>query len=102
MAITLTEDEAETAARALATYLVDTLCSNDRRTDEKEFLDDCYDLLWRVDADRAEQFLNRLPGWERPVGGGLEHVPPDQLYDARTAQLKRETERRTGARRRNT
>ena len=30
------------------------------------------------------------PEQERPAGAGLEHVPPSDLYAARTAQLERE------------
>jgi hypothetical protein len=45
-------------------------------------------------------FVDGLEGV--PASDGLKGVPASELYAARTAQLKREAERRTGARRRNT
>jgi len=87
--ITLTEEESETAALALAFFIRNKLVfRSDRSEEEAAFLADCQGLLWRLDSDRAQQFVKALPGWERPAGAGLEHVPPDQLYSARTEQLQ--------------
>jgi hypothetical protein len=55
---------------------------------------------WLITSALAERGI-AAPEWKWPVeplvGQGLEHVPPEELYDARTAQLERRPWRgRTG------
>jgi len=91
---TLNEREAAIAASALHRRIWDWLRPDDRcESDESESdIVACEELLIRLNVNSArglsKELAEKASGWEWPAGAGLEHVPPSQLYDARTAQLE--------------
>lgn len=93
---TLNEREAAIAASALHRQIWNWLRPDDRcESDESdEAIIACEELLIRLNLDSARGLSKKLAekasGWEWPVGAGLEHVPPEDLYAARTAQWERE------------